>query len=208
MDQKDVIITSEINEEQKETVAKLYFQTFQLKFHYLWLFTKKEDKAVIVLKRSIPYQEGLYAVQDDEVIGFVGLEKGNGYYAPLSFIGFWEAFGIWGASWRYVAYTIYRLFHGKNKQDEVHIDPIVVSGKARGMGIGTRLLEAVFELAKKKKKRKVILEVVDTNPKAKRLYERVGFRVAKTDNLALLTKEAGFAQVIHMEKVLAYTAEA
>ncbi len=202
VDQNNIIITNIIKEEHKDTVARLYFEAFKLKFNHLWLFTKKEDKAVIVLKKSITFKEGLYAVSNNEVLGFVGLEKGNGYYAPLSLAGFNEAFGIFGAAWRFAAYGIYRLFHGQSKKDEVHIDPIVVSSEARGMGIGTKLLEAVFDLAKRLKKKKVILEVVDTNPMAKKLYEKVGFREVKAEELAFLTKKAGFKRVIHMEKVI------
>ena len=202
VDQNNIIITNIIKDEHKDKVARLYFQAFQLKFSHLWLFTKDEEKAAIVLKDSIPYREGLYALSNNEVLGFVGLEKGNGYYTHLSFQGFKEAFGLLGAMWRYAAYWIFRLFHPMHKNDVVHIDPIVVSDEARGMGIGTKLIEAVFEQAKRMRKKKVVLEVVDTNPMAKKLYEKLGFRVVKAEKLSFFTKDAGFEKVYHMEKVL------
>jgi ribosomal protein S18 acetylase RimI-like enzyme len=51
-------------------------------------------------------------------------------------------------------------------------------------------------------KEKMTLEVVDTNPEAKKLYERKGFVVTKIENIAFLTIRAGFRKVIHMRKVI------
>lgn len=199
---EEIKITTKIERKHKVEIARLYFQAFTKKFHYLWLFTKKEEEAAFVLEKSINYQKGLYAIKDDEVMGFVGLETGNEFYAPLKYSSFVEVFGKIGASWRYIAYGIYRLFHGEKRKEAIHIDPIVVSGQSRGMGIGTKLLEAVFEFAKKKKVDKVILEVVDTNPKAKKLYEKMGFCVVKEEKIPFFLQKAGFQKVLHMEKIV------
>lgn len=195
-------ITNSIHEVQKIEVAKMYYHAFIKKFSSLWLFAKNEAQAVTVLRQSLRYENGLYVLSNNRVLGFVGLEKGDSFFAPLKYSAFLEAFGFLSATWRYVAYGIYRLFHGDIKNDAVHIDPIVVSSDARGMGIGTKLFEAAFELTKRLNRKKVILEVVDTNPKAKKLYERLGFQVVKEENTALLTKNAGFEKVFHMEKIL------
>ncbi|MNW44917.1 Acetyltransferase (GNAT) family protein [compost metagenome] len=202
MSAENIIITNKIKEEQKHEVAKLYFQAFLKKFIYLWVLTCNEEKATIVLRRSIQYEKGLYAINNNKLVGFVGLEKGDGYFAPLTFSSFSEAFGFIGATWRFTAYGIYRLFHGGMKKDVVHIDPIVVSSEARGLGIGTKLLDAVFEYSKRLNKNRVVLEVVDTNPKAKKLYERMGFQVVNEENISFLTQRAGFKYIINMEKVL------
>ncbi|MFD1905046.1 GNAT family N-acetyltransferase [Paenibacillus rhizoplanae] len=104
--------------------------------------------------------------------------------------------------WRYAAYGVYRLFHSGISKDTIHIDPLVVSGEARGLGIGTRLLEAAFTWSRQANRSKVLLEVVDTNPLAKKLYERVGFRTFKVENTRLFSSQAGFHKVLHMEKML------
>ena len=49
----------------------------------------------------------------------------------------------------------------------------------RGQGIGTQLLQAVEALAQSEGKRRITLEVEAINPRAKRLYERVGFGAEK-----------------------------
>lgn len=198
----EIIITQSIHAVQKNEVARLYHRAFYKKFSALWLFIKEERKVVPVLRESIHFQDGFYAVLEGNVIGFVGIETGERFYTQLSLSAFLKAYNIVSASWRYMAYGLYRLFHGRTGSDAVHIDPIVVSSEARGMGVGTKLLEAVFNYAKKHRKRKVILEVVDTNPRARKLYEKMGFRVVKVENTMLLTSQAGFQKVYHMEKII------
>lgn len=196
------ITTNSINESQKNEVAKMYYQAFSKKFSSLWIFTKDEKEAINVLVKSIRYENGIYVLEDHKVLGFAGLEKGDGYFAPLNYKSFSDTFNLFGASWRYVAYKIYRIFHGKIKGEVIHIDPIVVSSHVRGKGIGTRILKRIFQMAKELKKNKIVLEVVDTNQEAKKLYKRIGFKVVKEAKFSLLTRNAGFDKVFQMEKLL------
>lgn len=202
METENLKITNTLNDIQKREVASLYYKAFPKKFHALWIFTKTETQAVAILYKSLRYKKGIYVLKEDKVLGFIGLEKGDGYFAPLDYASFREAFHMPGASWRYLAYGIYRLFHGKTEADAIHIDPIVVSQQARGKGIGSRLLETTFRYGKALGKNKVILEVVDTNPMAKKLYERLGFRVVKEENISCLSRRTGFNKVYHMIKDL------
>jgi len=58
-----------------------------------------------------------------------------------------------------------------------------VHADVRGQGIGTRLVDAVVALANAEGKRCVTLEVEDINPRALRLYDRLGFVVDKFEKL-------------------------
>lgn len=197
-----VEIVNLLDEAQKREVATLYVQAFSLKLSSLWLFTTSEKEAVTVLCQSLCYDNGLYALLEGRVVGFVGLEKGDGFFAPLHYKTLKQSFGLIGGAWRYAAYRIYRLFHGDIPRHAVHIDPIVVSGEARGLGIGTKLFEAAYTWAERARRRSIVLEVVDTNPQAKKLYERLGFQTFKEQHTGFLTQNAGFTKVFHMEKVL------
>lgn len=197
-----VEIVDRLDEVQKREVARLYYQAFALKFSALWIFTREEKEVVEVLCSSLRYDNGLYALCEGRVIGFIGLEKGDGFFAALNYASLRQTFGIFGGVWRYAAYGVYRLFHSGISKDTIHIDPLVVSGEARGLGIGTRLLEAAFTWSRQANRSKVLLEVVDTNPLAKKLYERVGFRTFKVENTRLFSSQAGFHKVLHMEKML------
>nr|WP_314461748.1 GNAT family N-acetyltransferase [uncultured Clostridium sp.] len=200
MDNDNIRITNVLTRVQKKQVARLYYEAFTKKFHALWIFTKDRSKAAEVLFESLRYNNGLYAVKEERVLGFIGLEKGADYFSPLYYSSFCKVFSPIDALWRYLAYQIYRLFHRPAAKDVLHIDPIVVSEQARSKGIGSSLLSRTFELAKKIGRKQVVLEVVDTNPQAKKLYERHGFRVVKEENTGLLTKRAGFKKVYYMVK--------
>ncbi|WP_281858820.1 GNAT family N-acetyltransferase, partial [Litoreibacter halocynthiae] len=55
------------------------------------------------------------------------------------------------------------------------MDGIFVDVAARGKGVGTALLDAIIEQARDAGCHDVRLDVIDTNPRARALYERQGF---------------------------------
>ena len=66
---------------------------------------------------------------------------------------------------------------------EFYLDTVSVSMNHQGKGIGRKLIEAMINHAKEKGFDKVGLLVDLENPSAKKLYERIGFKVLKTKNL-------------------------
>ncbi|MBI4887191.1 MAG: ribosomal protein S18-alanine N-acetyltransferase [Acidobacteria bacterium] len=62
--------------------------------------------------------------------------------------------------------------------DEIHINNIALRPERRGQGIGTSLLRQVFAEGRRLGARRATLEVRASNEGARRLYERLGFRVA------------------------------
>lgn len=64
--------------------------------------------------------------------------------------------------------------------DEIHINNVAIRPGLRGQGIGSRLMERVFEEARRLGARRATLEVRRSNEGARRLYERLGFYVAGT----------------------------
>ena len=59
--------------------------------------------------------------------------------------------------------------------DEWYLDSISVNEAYRGTGIGTKLLDALPEVAKREGKKVIGLNVDQKNPEAKKLYTRKGF---------------------------------
>lgn len=57
----------------------------------------------------------------------------------------------------------------------LHIEALVVSAEARGLGIGSRLVDAAIEDARRRGVAKLGLRALSNNPTALRLYERHGF---------------------------------
>jgi ribosomal protein S18 acetylase RimI-like enzyme len=68
--------------------------------------------------------------------------------------------------------------------DEFYLDTVSVNRNYQGRGIGRQLIEAVCEQGRQLGRNRVGLLVDVTNPDAKRLYERLQFRVNKQRELA------------------------
>jgi [ribosomal protein S18]-alanine N-acetyltransferase len=64
--------------------------------------------------------------------------------------------------------------------DEIHINNVAILPDLRRQGIGTALMERVFEEGKRLGARRATLEVRASNEGARRLYERLGFYGAGT----------------------------
>jgi len=59
--------------------------------------------------------------------------------------------------------------------EEVEIENIVVDRKRWNQGLGTRLLEKVIERSRSRNASRLFLEVRESNPAARALYEKCGF---------------------------------
>lgn len=61
--------------------------------------------------------------------------------------------------------------------DECELGNVAVSDAWRQRGIGTRLVHAILERARRRRVREVFLEVRPSNPGAQQLYRNLGFRL-------------------------------
>jgi ribosomal protein S18 acetylase RimI-like enzyme len=61
--------------------------------------------------------------------------------------------------------------------DETNLIAMYVAPRARGRGVGERLVRAVLDEAQRRGRRRVVLQVTDDNAPARALYERMGFRL-------------------------------
>jgi ribosomal protein S18 acetylase RimI-like enzyme len=68
--------------------------------------------------------------------------------------------------------------------DEFYLDTVSVNRNCQGRGIGRQLIEAVSERGRQLGRNRIGLLVDVSNPDAKRLYERLQFRVYKRRELA------------------------
>lgn len=72
---------------------------------------------------------------------------------------------------------------------EIYLDTLGVSPHHQGKGIGQKLIQSLIEQSRKKGFQKIGLLVDPDNPPAKRLYERIGFKVVGTKPLLGTTYE-------------------
>ena len=64
--------------------------------------------------------------------------------------------------------------------DELHVNNVAVRPAYRGRGVGTALMEQIFEAGRTLGARRITLEVRTSNVRARQLYERLGFRHSGT----------------------------
>jgi len=112
-----------------------------------------------------------------EVVGIAGLKHdGTGFFAP-NLDGFLKRYGAIVGRVRFGLWTSVQT---NPRPHQLLLDGLGVQDDLRSQGIGIALLEAVNQRAKELGKTEVILEVVDTNPRAKALYERFGYQTVLT----------------------------
>lgn len=83
-----------------------------------------------------------------------------------------------------------------------YLDILAVAADHRGEGIGSRLLTEVEREAVLQGRQALVLDVVDENPRARKLYESLGFREVKHRRLPIYKPIFGFSGFSRMEKRL------
>jgi len=69
------------------------------------------------------------------------------------------------------------LLQYRTAPDKLYVDGVAVLDEMRGKDIGSRLFGLLERIALERGIRTICLEVIDTNPRGKALYERVSFVV-------------------------------
>lgn len=181
-------------DELRSSAAELYDAAFGAK---LSIAMPNPCSRIEVLKVGFNPAFSFVAISDGEMVGIAGFKTEQGSLTGgISFHVLKEKIGFWGAI---RAVLVLVLFQRNQIPDQLLMDGIGVSPKMRGNGIGTKLLHSVIEYAKNKGYRSVRLDVIDTNPAARRLYERVGFVPIKTEQFTYLKWLLGFRAATQME---------
>jgi len=131
------------------------------------------------------------------VRGVVGLHVDGRAAFDVTVRGLFRAYGP-GAWWRLL---VLLGLHRTARPGELLLDGIAVDPAVRGQGLGTRLLREVELVAAEWGLRHVRLSVVDTNPRARALYERLGFVAVRSEHVGVLGRlYGGFGTVTDMVK--------
>ena len=189
-------LQSEMPEEFRREVAEIVYVAFQQKLAPL---IGSPEQGIAILEKALDPALAIVAVCQGQPVGVAGLQYGGRNFVRPQRSEFVRQFGSLSGTVRFVMFKLFALAYD---QKDMYIDILAVSPAMRGKGIGTLLLDAVFQTARDKGFRSVSLEVVDTNPQARRLYERVGFVAQHTYHYPYLRGIAGFSASIKMVKPL------
>lgn len=173
--------------------ASLYYEAFRLKTNFLF---GSREKTLAVLESDFAAEQALIAVQDDRLVGLAGIQHGRPFI-NVRFKTYVRVFGWFTAVWHY---ALGSMLHRKARPGELVMDGIAVDETVRGQGVGTKLLNGVIEFAREHGYQTVRLDVVDTNPRARQLYERVGFVATETQRHPQAQRVMGFSASTTMIK--------
>jgi GNAT superfamily N-acetyltransferase len=176
--------------------AEVTYDAFREKYDPLM---GDREHTVAVLTKDFDRQRAIVALYRGEFAGLAGFYFRKRHFHRLRLRTFVEVYGWPVGVCRYLLSSIYQR---PQRAGELLMDGIVVRGDLRGKRIGTRLLEGIFAFARRHGFRTVRLDVVDTNPDARRLYERMGFVATASWKLACLRRLIGFSGATTMVKTL------
>ncbi|MCA1951401.1 MAG: GNAT family N-acetyltransferase [Hyphomicrobiales bacterium] len=176
-----------------EAAARLYVAAFLPMVTPIY---GSEARAIAFLAEGLCDDRAFIATRGGRLLGIAGFKlEGRGvFHRPLG--DFLASYG-WTSPFRL---ALAMLLDRPETPGELLMDGIAVAPEARGQGIGTRLLAAICDHARMLGREAVRLDVIDTNPEARRLYLREGFVPGETIDLGPLRWILPFRQVTTMRK--------
>ncbi len=168
----DITIQVGINPEHQEDAARLYSIAFENKFVNI---IGNYEEMTQLLKTSVNISRGISAISNDnELLGMAGFRLDNTPLINMRFKDFRKQYGLIKGIIKYLTVAI--LFsRNPDDKNQLLMDGIVVKEGNRGKGIGKKLFQELEQFAINNQLDSLKLDVIDENPKAKKLYEKIGF---------------------------------
>jgi len=178
-------------------VAALYWGAFGGK---LGVVMGPEEMGIAFIDRVLDPSHAISAMDDDgTLLGVAGFKTLKGALVGGDFSDLRAVFGTFGASWRALLISV---LERDTENARFLMDGIFVTPDARGRGVGTALLDAICAEARARQYAEVRLDVIDSNPRARALYERTGFVAKGTMQLGPLRHVFGFRSATTMVRAV------
>lgn len=154
-----------------------------------------------ILAEAFDPSHAFVAISGTQILGVAGFKsRHSSLTAGISSSMLRKRLGVFG--WLR-ALSILALFERELGPDQLLMDGLCVAPEARGSGIGSQLLDRLKQFGAEEGYRTIRLDVIDTNPGARRLYERLGFAPRTSTHFAYLRWLLGFSAATTMEYRLA-----
>ena len=193
MSDPSITISSGFEEHERGQIARMYWAAFGQK---LGRVMGPDRRAIAFIKDVLDPTHSLCARDTSgTLLGAAGFKT----YESALVGGGWRDlarhYGWFGSTWR-VAFLA--LLERETENHRFLMDGIFVSDGARGKGVGTALLTAICDEAATRGYNEVRLDVIDSNPRARALYDREGFVAGGVQRLGLLKHIFGFESATTM----------
>lgn len=175
-------------------VAELYEEAFGAKF--CRAIPDKTSRMLVLSKSFVP-EYSFVAYCDGRIVGLSGFNISAGSLTGgIAAKGLIKSLGFFAGLW---ACIVFSLFGREPEKGELVMDGIAVVSECRRQGIGSLLLDHVIGYAKTNGFDSVRLDVIDSNPRARKLYESKGFVAVKTEYFPYLKWLIGFSGATTMK---------
>ncbi len=157
-------------------------------------------KALKFLRIVIDADHAISAVsKGGDFLGVAGFKTNNG-----AFVGgtFQDMVHVYGGASSILRAGLVGILERSVEPGTLLMDGIFVKASARGLGVGSALLDAIQSHAEACNYDRIRLDVIDSNPRARALYERRGFKGTTQETLGLLKPVFGFSSALKMVKPL------
>ncbi len=182
-----------IPEALRDEAAELYDGAFGAKFA---LAVPAREKRLSLLAASFCLPFAVVAVAGARLAGLAGFSTPQGSLTGgMSGKQLFQYLGLFSGL---RAAAVFSLYERQSEPSQLLMDGIAVHPEMRGRGIGTQLLDEIKRIAAGRGFSSVRLDVIDTNPGARRLYEREGFIPMKTEAFGYLRRILGFGAATTM----------
>ncbi|MFK7836664.1 MAG: GNAT family N-acetyltransferase [Sulfitobacter sp.] len=189
----DITITKGFAQNERARVAALYWEAFGAKLSSVM---GPQDRALSFIAGQLNPRFALIARDIDGVIlGVAGFKTAEGALVGGGLRDLARTYGWLSTLWRA---PLLAMVERDLADGVLLMDGICVTAEARGHGLGTKLLDAIKHEAARLNLSSVRLDVINTNPRARALYERQGFRALGQEQLGPLRHVFGFSSASKM----------
>jgi ribosomal protein S18 acetylase RimI-like enzyme len=190
----DIVYQVGIPPAYKSQAVRLYEEAFDRK---IAVAINNDADRRLVLSNSLLLEFAVCALRRDQLIGLAGFHDSNG--SLTGGVGYWQLVSMLGFFRGSKAAVVLSLLEREPNDGELVMDAISVRADYRSRGVGGALLDKVKEYALHAGFSSIRLDVIDTNPRAKALYERNGFKVTDTEHYPYLKSVLGFGGSVSMQ---------
>jgi len=185
-------------EEYLQEAAELFYDSFQQKFSQIM---DNREQGISFLEKHLNLKGTMVAFNGKKLLGIAGLQYEGCHFFTTSFSDLTREFG-----WRrgILKAVRMRMLNSPDHKGELYLKAVMVQPSMQGRGVGTHLLTGISDYAWAHDFSSIRLDVVDTNPDARRFYEQHGFVADKIRRCPLpfqfLCRPMGFSSAITMIK--------
>ena len=181
----------------EQRAAELYWDAFGRK---LGPALNPPEKAVPFIADHLNADRAVCALLDGQLVGLAGYQLGDSALTGGSAGALLRTYGRLRGLHRLL---LLALFERRPAPGQLVMDGIAVAPGVRGRGVGSLLIEEVAAVAAEQDCGEIRLDVIDTNPRARALYERRGFEAVRTEQTPYLRGLLGFGAVTTMHRPVA-----